>query len=98
MVYDADAMTVSMNRKVMCRLTLSDGTILPKGARLMVAGRFRDPEIYENPDVFDAARFLKLRVGGSSNNAHQYVSTSADMFAFGMACIMITQNKELVAF
>jgi len=89
-------MTVSMNRKVMRSLTLSDGTILPKGARLMVVGRFRDPEIYENPDAFDATRFLKLRVGGSSNNTHQYVSTSADMFAFGMAYIMITQNKNPV--
>jgi cytochrome P450 len=72
-----------MNRKVMSRLTLSDGTVLPVGTRLMVAGRFRDPEIYENPDNFDAYRFLKLHEG-NSNGAYQYVSTSADMFGFGM--------------
>ena len=71
----------------MRRLILSDGTVLPKGARLMVAGRFRDPAIYENPDTFDANRFLKLRDESSSNNAHQYVSTSADMFAFGMLAL-----------
>lgn len=82
--YDANPILVSMNRKVMRRCTLSDGTVLPKGVRLMVAANLRDPAIYPNPDTFDATRFLKLRNGDSNNNAHQYVSTSADMFAFGM--------------
>ncbi|UKZ81607.1 hypothetical protein TrVFT333_009379 [Trichoderma virens FT-333] len=74
---------VSMNRKVMRRLTLSDGTVLPKGARLMVAARFRDAEIYPEPDAFDATRFLRLLNNTSSNSPHHYVSTSAEMFAFG---------------
>lgn len=73
-----------MNRKVMRRLTLSDGTVLPKGSRIMVVGKFQDPDRYENPSKFDAARFLKLREAGSNSNAYQYVSTSADMFGFGM--------------
>lgn len=66
-------------------LTLSDGTALPKGSRIMVVGKFQDPDTYENPGKFDAARFLKLRAAESNNSAYQYVSTSADMFAFGMA-------------
>ncbi|KAI1843278.1 hypothetical protein JX266_010452, partial [Neoarthrinium moseri] len=73
---------VSMNRKVMCHFSLSDGTRLPKGARLMVASKRRDPETYANPNEFDARRFLKLR-DDSSNNTNQYVSTSAEMFALG---------------
>lgn len=76
-----------MNRKAMRRLTLSDGTVIPKGARLMVAGGFRDPGIYENPDAFDISRFLKLREGDAANSAHQYVSTSPHMFGFGKARI-----------
>ncbi|CAG8960392.1 hypothetical protein HYFRA_00008109 [Hymenoscyphus fraxineus] len=82
LMYDANTGSVSMNRKVMRRVTLSDGTVLPVGARLMVAGRFRDPEIYENPDKFDAYRFFKLREE-NPNGAYQYVSTSGDMFGFG---------------
>jgi cytochrome P450 len=84
LIHNADTFSVSMNRKVMRRLTLSDGTVLPVGTILMIAGNFRDPEIYENPDGFDPYRFLKLREG-SPNGAYQYVSTSADMFGFGMA-------------
>lgn len=78
-----------MNRKVMRRLTLSDGTVLPKGARLMVAARLRDPEIYPSPDTFVATRFLDLLNNGSSGSAHHYVSTSADMFAFGKDYFLI---------
>lgn len=65
-------------------ITLSDGILIPKGCRIMVVGKFLDPETYENPTKFDAARFLKLREAGN-NNIHQYVSTSAEMFGFGMA-------------
>ncbi|KAI6369733.1 hypothetical protein MCOR25_004362 [Pyricularia grisea] len=75
---------VTLNRKVMRNITLSDGTRLPKGAILMVASatKLRDSEIYERPNEFDARRFLRLR-DDSSNTANQYVSTSNEMFAFG---------------
>ena len=72
-----------MNRKVMRTLTLSDGTVLPKGTILMVAGKFQDPEVFTNPEEFDAKRFLKLRGDDLANNTYQYTSTSADMFGFG---------------
>ncbi|KAI6469461.1 hypothetical protein MCOR17_003810 [Pyricularia oryzae] len=72
---------VTLNRKVMQNMTLSDGTRLPKGAIIMVASKLRDPKIYERPNEFDARRFLRLR--DDSNNANQYVSTSNEMFAFG---------------
>jgi cytochrome P450 len=63
--------------------TLSDGTKLPKGSILMVAGSFQDQETFSAPDEFDAERFLKLREANPSSNSHQYVSTSASMFGFG---------------
>jgi len=64
-------------------LTLSDGTVLPKGARIMVCGRFQDPELYEHPTRFNAARFLNLRSSGLDDVSNQYVSTSSEMFGFG---------------
>ncbi|KAI1135172.1 cytochrome P450 [Hypoxylon sp. FL0543] len=73
---------VTLNRMVMRNLELSDGMRLPKGARIMVQSKLRDPDIYKNPNDFDARRFLDLR-NSSSNNANQYVSTSSEMFAFG---------------
>ncbi|SPJ88845.1 related to gibberellin cluster - GA14-synthase [Fusarium torulosum] len=74
---------VSMNRKVMQRITLSDGTVLQKGVRLMVASRFRDPETYPDPNTFVATRFLDPLNKGSPNSTKHYVTTSAEMFAFG---------------
>jgi cytochrome P450 len=78
----------------MRRLTLSDGTVLPKGARLMVAARFRDAEIYPDPDSFDPTRFLQLLKSGPSSGPYQFVSTSADMFAFGTGFSLLLPCKE----
>ncbi|KAL4965799.1 cytochrome P450 [Aspergillus stella-maris] len=82
-LHPINTIAVSMNRKVMRSLTLSDGTTLPRGARLMVAANLRDPAIYPNADAFEPARFLKMRESDSKSSTHQYVSTSAKMFAFG---------------
>ena len=50
-----------MNRFVERDITLSDGTPLPKGSRIMIMGEYRDPSIYPGPDAFKAGRFLRLR-------------------------------------
>lgn len=44
-------------------IDLSDGTHLPFGTKIAVpnAGIHRDPEIYENPDEYDAFRFSRCR-------------------------------------
>ena len=73
-------------------VTLSDGIVLPKGSRLMIHGKFHDPDTYKNPDEFDAARFLNLRVTECNNNNYQYVSTSAEMFGFGMIAYSWTKK------
>ena len=50
-----------MNRLVKSNVQLSDGTVLPAGARIMIAPRYLDPDVYEEPLKFDAYRFLRER-------------------------------------
>ncbi|KAI0099187.1 cytochrome P450 [Nemania sp. FL0031] len=75
---------LSFNRKVVQRLKLSDGTMLPANAFITMATNSiaRDPEIYNNPDSFDGARFYKKRQVGDPNR-HQFVSTGPDSLPFG---------------
>ncbi|KAF2218367.1 cytochrome P450 [Elsinoe ampelina] len=74
----------SMNRFVEKDITLSDGTKLPKGARIMVtAETYRDPDIYHQPDTFEADRFLKLRNQAGEENNWQFVTTSPKHMLFG---------------
>ncbi|KAI0181565.1 cytochrome P450 [Hypoxylon sp. FL1284] len=73
----------SMHRYVEKDLTLSDGTVLPKGSRIIVAGNFMDPRIYPDPEKFDAARFLKMRQQTGQEHSWQLVTTSPAHFLFG---------------
>lgn len=83
----------------MQRITLSDGTVLQKGVRLMVASRFRDPETYPDPNTFVATRFLDPLNKGSPNSTKHYVTTSAEMFAFGKTylglCLIRKTRKQM---
>ncbi|KAB5557999.1 cytochrome P450 [Coniochaeta sp. 2T2.1] len=77
--------STNMNRFVERNIKLSDGTVLPKNARIMVVGEYRDPNIYQEPDKFDAARFLQLRKEQpASENTWQYVSGSPNHLLFGL--------------
>ncbi|KAI4870598.1 cytochrome P450 [Hypoxylon rubiginosum] len=75
--------TTSMMRYVEKDVELSDGTVLPKGSRIMVASNFMDPTIYPEPEKFDAARFLKMRQQPGQEHSWQFVSTSPAHIAFG---------------
>lgn len=72
-----------MHRHVEKDLELSDGTVLPKGSRIMVASNFMDPAIYAEPEKFDAARFLKMRQQPGQENSWQFVTTSPAHTLFG---------------
>ncbi|KAI7537669.1 hypothetical protein KC317_g18033 [Hortaea werneckii] len=73
----------SMNRLVKSNVQLSDGTVLPAGARIMIAPRYLDPDVYEEPLKFDAYRFLREREKPGQVNAWQHVTTSAQHMGFG---------------
>ncbi|KAI3332777.1 cytochrome P450 [Ustulina deusta] len=74
---------MSMNRYVEKAITLSDGIEIPKGARISVAGDFANPEIYPEPEKFDAARFAKKRQEPGQENGWQFVTTSPAHINFG---------------
>ncbi|KAK7970137.1 hypothetical protein PG996_001428 [Apiospora saccharicola] len=73
----------SMNRYVEREVVLSDGTVLPKGSRIMVATNFEDPVAFPSPGEFDAARFLRRRQEPGQENAWQFVTTTPEHLHFG---------------
>ncbi|KAI0113556.1 cytochrome P450 [Nemania sp. FL0031] len=73
----------SMNRYVEKPLTLSDGIKIPKGARILVVGDLVNPEIFADPEKFDAARFVKKRQEPDQENSWQFVTTSPSHLLFG---------------
>ncbi|KAI1360063.1 cytochrome P450 [Xylaria arbuscula] len=74
---------MSMNRYVEKPITLSDGVVVPKGARIAVVGDFWNPEVYAEPENFDPERFLKKRQEPGQENSWQFVTTSASHLNFG---------------
>lgn len=73
----------SMNRFVEDEITLSDGTVLPKHSRINVMASYMDPKVYENPETFDAARFMKMREQPGNETSWQFVTTSSEHMLFG---------------
>ncbi|KAI0968028.1 cytochrome P450 [Xylaria arbuscula] len=74
---------LSMNRYVDKSITLSDGIQLPKGARIAVVCDFANPQVFSEPEKFDAARFMKKRAEPGQENSWQFVTTSPAHLTFG---------------
>ncbi|KAI1377071.1 cytochrome P450 [Hypoxylon crocopeplum] len=74
----------TMTRIADADVHLSDGVIIRKGSKCAVANTTRyDSTIYENPEVFDGYRFLRMRqTPGKENYAH-LVSTGPESLGFG---------------
>lgn len=73
-----------MARVVTESLTLQDGTHFKKGARLGVTStHFREASIYENPEVWDPYRFVRMRDDPAKQNMAHLVSTTPEHNAFG---------------
>ncbi|KAI6349622.1 hypothetical protein MCOR25_010648 [Pyricularia grisea] len=79
-------------RKLKKAVRLSDGTELPAGVNVCIAGygALQDGEFYKHPAKFDPYRFLKLRTGEVEDPLHhsnpeqyQFVSTTKQNMTFG---------------
>ena len=68
-------------------VTLSDGTILPKGSLLVSASyaMHHDESIYKDANGFDPFRFSRMREGEGEGEGmkYQFVSTSLEYVPFG---------------
>lgn len=63
---------------------LSDGTVIPKGARTIVAhDRMQDPAVYSRPDEWIGDRFYQMRQKAGGESKGQFVTTSSDHTGFG---------------
>ncbi|KAJ8133481.1 hypothetical protein O1611_g135 [Lasiodiplodia mahajangana] len=75
---------VTMQRIAEADIHLSDGTVIPKGAKCAVANTTRlDASLYEKPEQFDGYRFLKMRNDPGKENSSQFVTTSVESLGFG---------------
>jgi cytochrome P450 len=73
-----------MNRFTLRKIVLSDGTVLPKGANIVVSTHtLEDDNVYPNAATYDGYRFLKMRQQPGNELKHQFVMTTTDHFVFG---------------
>ena len=82
---DCSARAVSLLRKTLKNLTLSDGTFIPKGALVVTPCRaiHYDEAYYPNARAFEPFRFSDMHGGDKENVKHQFVSTTSEYLAFG---------------
>ncbi|KAI1121147.1 cytochrome P450 [Nemania abortiva] len=75
---------ITMQRIAEADIRLSDGTVIPKGAKCAVTNTTRlDATLYENPEHFDGYRFLKMRSDPGKEHSAQFVTTSVESLGFG---------------
>ncbi|OCK74983.1 cytochrome P450 [Lepidopterella palustris CBS 459.81] len=78
------ASLMTVNRVADEIITLSDGTVIPKGAKLTVPNmRLTDASIYEDPYKFNGRRFYDMRKMPDNESKHQFVTTSENYLPFG---------------
>lgn len=80
----------SMLRFARAPVTLSDGTVIPKGSTLMVMNDWaHSSEHFPDADKFDMKRFANLRERPGEQNQHLFSTPSADQmgFGFGTCCL-----------
>ena len=78
---------MGVTRKTLKDFTLSDGTVIPKGALVGVAAQslHHDQKLYENANVFEPFRFADMRDSEADEEGpkYQFVSTAIEYLPFG---------------
>ena len=76
---------MSVMRKILQDVTLSDGTLLPTGTLVVGASwsTHHDARYYSDPNAFSPFRWAELREEDGENLKHQFVRTSPEYIAFG---------------
>lgn len=73
-----------MNRKALQKVLLPDGTVIPKGTRLMVGSTHQmTSTAWPDGENFDGYRFLKLRKASPKDSSYRYTQTSSNHLGFG---------------
>jgi cytochrome P450 len=76
--------TVPMNRVAQETVTLTDGTVIPKGAGLGIPiTAMTDEKFHKDPLTFDGHRFYNLRQQPGNETKYQFVTTSNEHISFG---------------
>jgi len=80
------SLLVSVQRKTLKNVTLSDGTFLPQGTRVAFASYAieHDHHNYENPFAFEPFRFVDLQDKCGDPSKYQFTSLSHDSLGFGL--------------
>ncbi|KAJ3007828.1 hypothetical protein NUW54_g3393 [Trametes sanguinea] len=76
---------ISLMRKAVKDIVLSNGTLIPRGALIVAASTplHHDNNIYPDAEVFDPFRFARQRESEGESLKHQYANTSIEYIAFG---------------
>ncbi|KGO53629.1 Cytochrome P450 [Penicillium expansum] len=74
----------AMHRMAVNSVTLSDGTIIPKGTRTMVGiNQMHDAGLFSELNEYKGNRFLNMRQKPGQEHRWQFVSTSPEHLVFG---------------
>jgi cytochrome P450 len=79
------SLQVTVNRKILQPVTLSNGVTLPKGTSVAASAACvnKDPAIFEKPEEFDGFRYHDLRQNGGNEAKYQFATIGRDALSFG---------------
>lgn len=90
--------STSMHSVAQRSITLSDGTCISAGARIVVAGAYQDPSVYQDPEAFKPFRFVvdgNPEARGTESNSWGYAATSAKHMGFGLVLMPVRGGFSL---
>ncbi|KIX06657.1 uncharacterized protein Z518_04633 [Rhinocladiella mackenziei CBS 650.93] len=81
---DAVMKEILFRRVALEDVTLSDGTVLPRGVEVNIPNmHMRTDELYPHATKFDGKRFLNLRLQAGNEAKYQYTTTGQASMGFG---------------